>query len=102
MRWTRAARQTNVTNADGKGVWSWPHDAEVKLRGDEPRDDGGKKARSPRRARDKPYTIAQGMPDDPANPVVTAASFFVCWRAMGEAFTRHSLRPLDFEGGRAA
>jgi hypothetical protein len=26
--------------------------------------------------------------------VVTAASFFVCWRAMGEALTRHSLRPL--------
>src|SRR5690349_25150193 len=27
--------------------------------------------------------IAQGMPDDSAGPVVTAASFFVCWRAMG-------------------
>ena len=44
-------------------------------------------------------TIAQGMPDDLAEPVVTAASFFICWRAMGEAFTRHSLRPLrSFEG----
>jgi hypothetical protein len=43
--------------------------------------------------------IAQGMPDDPAEPVVTAASFFVCWRAMGEAFTRHSLRPLLFSEG---
>src|SRR5690349_10478841 len=39
-------------------------------------------------------TIAQGMPDDLAEPVVTAASFSYCWRAMGEAFTRHSLRPL--------
>ena len=39
------------------------------------------------------------MPDDPADPVVPAASFSCCWRAMGEAFTRHSLRPLDFEGG---
>jgi hypothetical protein len=38
------------------------------------------------------------MPDDPAGPVVTAASFFVCWRAMGEAVARHSLRPLTFEG----
>jgi hypothetical protein len=38
------------------------------------------------------------MPDDPAEPVVTAASFSICWRAMGEAFTRHSLRPLTFEG----
>ena len=35
------------------------------------------------------------MPDDLAEPVVSAASFFCCWRAMGEAFTRDSLRPLD-------
>src|SRR6516165_10586098 len=45
-------------------------------------------------------TIAQGMPDDLAEPVVTAASFFCCWRAMGEAVARHSLRPLLIcEGG---
>jgi hypothetical protein len=37
------------------------------------------------------------MPDDLAEPVVTAACFLCCRRAMGEAFTRHSLRPLDFE-----
>jgi hypothetical protein len=43
-------------------------------------------------------TIAQGMPDDLAEPVVTAACFFYCRRAMGEAFTRHSLRPLIFRG----
>ena len=47
----------------------------------------------------KPSNIAQGMPDDPAPPVVPAASFLSCWRAMGEAFTRHSLRPLVLEGG---
>jgi hypothetical protein len=52
MRWTlwRRARsfvRTNGAEADGKGVWSWPPDAEVKSRGDEPRGDGGKKARSP-------------------------------------------------------
>jgi hypothetical protein len=40
-------------------------------------------------------TIAQGMPVDLAEPVVTAACFFCCRRAMGEAITRHSLRPLD-------
>jgi hypothetical protein len=45
-------------------------------------------------------TIAQGMPDDLAEPVVTAASFFCCWRAMGEAFTRHSLHPLQSGGTR--
>jgi hypothetical protein len=39
-------------------------------------------------------TIAQGMPVDLAEPVVTAACFFCCRRAMGEAITRHSLRPL--------
>jgi hypothetical protein len=39
------------------------------------------------------------MPDDPAKPVVTAAWFFASRRAMGEAFTRHSLRPLDSEMG---
>jgi len=43
-------------------------------------------------------TIAQGMPVDPAEPVVTAACFFCCRRAMGEAFTRHSLRPCEFRG----
>ena len=45
-------------------------------------------------------TIAQGMPDDSAEPVVTAACFFYCRRAMGEAVTRHSLRPLLSEGAR--
>jgi len=36
-----------------KSVWSWPPDAEVKLCGDEPRDDGSNQARFPGRARDK-------------------------------------------------
>jgi hypothetical protein len=40
------------------------------------------------------------MPDDLAEPVVAAACFLFCRRAMGEAVTRHSLRPLRFfEGG---
>ena len=43
-------------------------------------------------------TIAQGMPDVLAEPVVSAASFSICWRAMGAASTRHSLRPLTFRG----
>src|ERR1700733_10891444 len=38
------------------------------------------------------------MPVDPAEPVVTAACVFCCRRAMGEVITRHSLRPLIFEG----
>src|SRR5689334_15010378 len=36
------------------------------------------------------------MPVDPAAPVVTAACFLFCRRAMGEAFTRHSLHPLTW------
>jgi len=40
-------------------------------------------------------TVARGMSDDPAEPVVTAACFFCCRRAMGEAITRHSPRPLS-------
>jgi hypothetical protein len=49
-------------------------------------------------AKDTVKTVAQGMPDDSADPVVTAASFSYCWRAMGEAFTPHSLRPLSTGG----
>src|SRR6201985_3165310 len=43
--------------------------------------------------------LAQGMPVVPAEPVVTAACFFCCRRAMGAACIRHSLRPLTYEGG---
>src|ERR1035438_1375884 len=61
MRWTRVASQrarsarTNDANADGEGVWSWRPDAGAKfLRSKLLRDDGGKRARSPGRARRKP------------------------------------------------
>ena len=47
-------------------------------------------------------TIAQGRTDDLAEPVVTAACFFCCRRAMGAACTRSSLRPLYFEDALAA
>jgi hypothetical protein len=57
MRWTRVtARDERLNLADGEVVWSWRPDAGVKLatmlahRADE----GGKKARSPGRARSKP------------------------------------------------
>jgi hypothetical protein len=52
MRWTRRCRETSDTEADGEGVWSWRPDAGVKfLRSKLLRDDGGKRARSPGRAR---------------------------------------------------
>jgi hypothetical protein len=44
--------------------------------------------------------LAQGRPGCPAKPVVTAACFFCCTRAMGAACTRPSLRPHDLRGPR--
>ena len=53
---------------------------------------------TPGRARISRQTVARGMPVAPAEPVVTAACFFCCRRAMGAACIRHSPRPLFFEG----
>jgi hypothetical protein len=64
MRWTRMRRKTSGANADGEVVWSWRPDADAKfLRSKLLRDDGGKRARSPGRARINRKTIAQGRPD---------------------------------------
>ena len=59
----------------------------------------GQDSRSPGRARIIRNTIAQGRPEVSAEPVVTAACFSFCRRAMGEASSRPSLRPL-VSGGR--
>jgi len=58
MRWTlwrraRFIRADERRRCGRKSVWSWPPDAEAKSCGDEPRDDGSKKARFPGRARYK-------------------------------------------------
>ena len=45
MRWTRMLRETNVAEADGEIVWSWPPDAGVKSASDELAGDGGQRAR---------------------------------------------------------
>jgi len=106
--------RTNDLDADGEVVWFWHPDADAELRGYDPRNDGGKKARSPDRGQESPVpgpvpgestkdtvkTIAQGRPDVQAKPVVTAASFFYCWRAMGAVGTRPSLRPLSIRRAR--
>ena len=58
------ARETSAFEADGEVVWSWCRDAGAKsammLRINA--GDGGKQARSPRRARISVNTIARGMP----------------------------------------
>ena len=47
------AVRTNGADAYGEVAWSWCPDAGTKSGGDEPRDDGSKKARFPERARYK-------------------------------------------------
>jgi hypothetical protein len=71
----------------------------LSLEGNAPQRRRGLSSPAPRgeRAIDR-KTIARGMPVDPAEPVVTAACVFCCRRAMGEAITRHSPRPLDLGG----
>jgi len=53
MRWTRWRNLTKRTDADGKGVWSWSPDAEIKFAGD-PQITGAIKPGTPGRARYKP------------------------------------------------
>src|ERR1700726_4560948 len=64
MRWTLWCRETSGANADGEVVWSWRPDAGAEFsRSKLLRSDGGKRARSPGRARISRKTIAWGMPD---------------------------------------
>ena len=98
MRWTCGSRQASVTGADGQAVWSRSPDAGIKLV-DFFR--GRRWLQSPVHRGERGIsrnTVAQGMPVDPAEPVVTAACFFVCRRAMGEVVTLHSLHPLFSRG----
>src|SRR3981189_2642014 len=66
-----------------------------------PLGDGGKKARSPGRARRKPLKPSRaGMPGDSGVSVVTNARVFYSTRAAAGALgARHSPRPLISEGG---
>ena len=98
-RWTRRCRRTNgISRGRRSRVVLAPR--RWRQVGDDAShhaDDGGKKARSPRRARRKPLKPSRGeCRVDPAEPVVTAACFSCCRRAMGEAITRHSPRPLIY------
>jgi hypothetical protein len=53
-RSARFRARTNDLDADGEVVWFWHPEADAKLRGYDPRNVGGKKARSPGRARRTP------------------------------------------------
>jgi hypothetical protein len=85
--------------ADGKGVWSWRPWAGAKRAGDDPFVTVTMRSRTPGRARYKPYTIAQGRPADPVEPVVTnSCAFYTAHEAAGATSIRSSLRPLLFRG----
>src|ERR1700747_3667815 len=81
MRWTQSiVRRCDACSpeplasggvADGKGVCSWRPWAGAKRAGDDPLVTVTMRSRTPGRARYKPYTIAQGRPADPVEPVVT-------------------------------
>jgi hypothetical protein len=60
--------------------------------------DGGKTARSPRRARISRKPSRRECRLCSAEPVVTAACVPCCRRAMGAASIRHSLRPPRYRG----
>ena len=73
MRWTcwiaaRIAARTSDLDADGEVVWSWSPDAETKLRGTIRAMKGQQSPVPGESAKDTVKTIAQGMPDDPAEP----------------------------------
>jgi hypothetical protein len=87
------------TDADGEGVWSWRPDAGAKVV-ERSANDGGKRARSPGRARSKPLKPLRREGRRPAPPVVTTVCFLPMHTGRGCALsTRSSLRPLIFEGG---
>jgi hypothetical protein len=97
MRWTRGLRLTSVAQADGEVVWFWRPDAGAKfLRSKLLRSDGGKKARSPRRARRKPLKpLRREGRIASAEPVCSCAHFYVhlAHETAGAARTRLSLHP---------
>src|SRR5262249_17742033 len=91
MGWTRCCRRTSGAMRTAKSRGPDPPtlpDAGIKSAGDDQQATEAIKPGTPGRA------CAQGMPDVPAESVVTAACFPCCKRAMGAACTRHSLRPL--------
>ena len=84
--------------ADGEIVWSWRRDAGVKLAGDDLAGDGGKKARSPGRARISRNPSRREGWVFSAAPVVPAPCVLVARGPWASAGARSSLRPLLFRG----
>jgi hypothetical protein len=78
-----ASRQTIVEVTYGEVVWSWRPDAGAKS-AVRPADDGGKKARSPGRARRKPLKPSRaGMPGDSGEPAASTPVLSCCTGGCG-------------------
>ena len=96
MRWTRRCRRRTALKRTAKSCGPDASTLASSFCGSIRESDGGKKARSPGRARYKRKTIAQGKPDASAGPVCSCAFCFVQFahETAGAARTRLSLRPL--------
>src|SRR5262249_47768905 len=90
--------RTKTLAAYGEIVWSWRRDRGVKLAG--PAGDGGKKRRSPGRARISRKTIARGKPGCPGCTCQNRvhSSLRSAHGAAGPVGARLSLRPLRSGG----
>jgi hypothetical protein len=94
---------TNAVVADGEAVWSWRPDAGVKfLRSKLLGDDGGKKARSPGRARNKPVNHRAGKAGLPPLNLYARVRFFVHFCTRDRGCSAHPAFPapsVHSEGG---
>ena len=68
---------------------------------DDPRGDGGNKARSPGNPKEAVKTIAQGRPGETGEPVVTMLVCFVLFRTRGCGCSGHPAFPTPSDFGRA-
>src|SRR6266700_3280243 len=103
-RWKRdamdAARQWTIdVAADGEIVWSWRSNAGAKFVAIRTTSDGGKRARSPGRARISRKTIVQGMPAVAVYPWLLTPVLFYC--TGGHGCNAHPAFPAPsvWEGG---
>ena len=104
MRWTRSAernflrgravpsRTEKSCGPDTPTLVSSAHAYEARARREQQSPVPGESTK------DTVKTIAQGMPDDSAEPVVPSPCFFYARGPWVAASTRHSLRPLLFRG----
>ena len=97
MRWTRRCCRRTVSKRTEKACGPGAPTLALSFVDDDPQDDGGKRARSPGRARSKPLKPSRGESRlKPSEPVVTRLVCFSTFarEAAGAAGTRLSPRPL--------